>query len=107
MKDKDGREYRSESVFAFNTIRRVKTEPMENMEVTLVCSVSPDGKSFTETTNTKSKIGLYPESKVKNTWSLTEDGNKLIIRSVQLPDVSIDQVLELPDKVFERVGEEE
>lgn len=107
MKGKDGREYRSESAYAFNTIRSVKTAPMENMEVTLICSVSPDGRSFTETTHRKSIIGIFEEQRISNTWLMSEDGNQLIIRSTAIPDVSTSQVQELPDMVFERMREEE
>ena len=106
-KGKDGREYKSESVFTFNTIKRINAEPLDNVETNFICSVSPDGRSFTETTDRKSKIGLFPENRVKNTWSLSEDGNQLIISSVHFPDVSTDKVQELPDMVFERMREEE
>jgi hypothetical protein len=107
MKGKDGREYRSETVYAFNTIRRIKTEPMDNVEVTLICSVSPDGRSFTETTHRKSKIGLFEEYRDKNTWSMSDDGNKLIISSALILDVSSDQGQASADRVFERMREEE
>ncbi len=106
-KGNDGREYKSASVFAFNTIKRINTEPLDNVEVYFICSVSPDGSSFTETTDRKSKIGLFAENRVKNTWSLSEDGNQLIIRSVRYENVSSEQGQESQDMVFERMGEEE
>ncbi|MBN2666702.1 MAG: hypothetical protein JXR67_09340 [Bacteroidales bacterium] len=103
----NGREFKSESVYAFNTIRRVDTEPLDNVEVTLICSVSPDGSSFTETTHRKSKIGLFAESRTRNTWLMSEDGNQLIIRSAHFPDLSTDQVYDRQDMVFDRMSEEE
>ena len=106
-KGKDGREYKSETVYAFNTIRRVKTEPMDNVEVTLICSVSPDGRSFTETTNRKSTIGLFEDYLTKNTWSMSDDQNKLIISSFVSQGASPDKERVLPDMVFERMGEAE
>lgn len=107
MKGKGGREYKSETVYAFNTIRRVKTEPMDNVEVTLICSVSPDGRSFTETTNRKSTIGLFEDYLTKNTWSMSDDQNKLIISSFVSQGTGPDRERELPDMVFERMREEE
>jgi hypothetical protein len=107
MKGKDGREYKSERVYAFNTIRRVKTEPMDNVEVTLICSVSPDGRSFTETTNRKSTIGLFEDYRTKNTWSMSDDQNQLIISSFDSQGTGPDRERELPDMVFERMREEE
>ncbi len=107
MKGKDGREYRSETVYAFNTIRRVKTEPMENVEVTVICSVSPDGRSFTGTTHRKSKIGLFEEYRTKNTWSMSDDQNQLIISSFVSQGTGPDKEKEQPDMVFERIREEE
>jgi hypothetical protein len=107
MKDKDGREYKSETVYAFNTIKRIKTEPMENVEVTLICSVSPDGKSFTEARNRKSKIGLFEEYRTKNTWSMSDDQNQLIISSFRSQGTGPDNEKVLPDMVFERMREEE
>lgn len=107
MKNKDGKEFRSETVYVFNTIRTVKTEPMENVEVTVICSVSPDGRSFTGTTNRKSKIGLFEEYKTKETWSMSDDQDQLIIKSFFSQGTGPDKVWEQPDMVFERMKEEE
>jgi hypothetical protein len=103
----NGREYKSESGLAFNTVKRIETESFDNMEITVICSVSPDGTSFTETTDRKSKIGLFTENRMKNTYLMTEDKNQLIIRSVYFPDVSSDNGHELADMVLERIREEE
>lgn len=107
MKGKYGREYKSEAVYAFNTIRRKKTEPMENVEVTVSCSVSPDGRSFTETTHRKSKIGLFEEYWDKNTWSMSDDQDQLIISSFFSQGNGPDKEKVRPDMVFERMREEE
>jgi hypothetical protein len=103
----NGREFKSESGLAFNTVKRIETEPFDNMEITVICSVSPDGTSFTETTDRKSKIGLFTENRMKNTYLMTEDKNQLIIKWVYFPDVSSDQGHELADMVLERIREEE
>lgn len=80
---------------------------MENVEVTVICSVSPDGRSFTGTTNRKSKIGLFEEYKTKETWSMSDDQDQLIIKSFFSQGTGPDKVWEQPDMVFERMKEEE
>ena len=98
----NGREFKSKSSFVFNTIRKENSGDFSAIESTLICTVPPDGKSFSVTMKMKSKIGIYKDSEYKTDYLLSDDGNQLIERvagSLANPPP--------PAMVFDRIREEE
>lgn len=101
----NGREFKSSARFSFNSIKAIKTGNFDNNEHTVTCSVAPDGKTFTVTNEAKSKIGLFKDNRMKETFSLSNDGNQLRINSVYFQEGGAkegDRGLAL---VFDRVKE--
>jgi hypothetical protein len=78
----NGREFKGSARFSFNSIKAIKNGKFDNNEHTVTCSVAPDGKTFSVTDEAKSKIGLFKDNRMKETFSLSDDGNQLRINSV-------------------------
>ncbi|MFZ2339383.1 MAG: M56 family metallopeptidase [Bacteroidales bacterium] len=98
----NGREFKSKSSFVFNTIRKEDSGDFSAIESTLICTVPPDGKSFSVTMKMKSKIGVFEDSEYKVDYSLSDDGNQLIERITGKPGASV-----IPAMIFDRIREEE
>ncbi len=63
-----------------------------------------DGQSFTITGQMKSKIGLSMENRMADTYSLSDDGNKLIISTIfYIPGDTTGTGREIPKMVFDRM----
>jgi hypothetical protein len=102
----NGRELKSEASFVFNTVKVNGIGNFENTEQTVICSVAADGRSFSITSEVKSKIGLFQDNRMKETFSLSNDGNQMIILTLYFPDTGSDEVKEIQPMVFDRVMDE-
>jgi len=76
------RELKSDVRFTFNSVKTINTVNFDNIRQTVKCSVAPDGKTFSVTNETKSRIGLFKDNRMKETFSLSDDRNQLRINSV-------------------------
>jgi len=75
----NGKEFKSKASFGFNTINVKDASGINNSERTVICTVAPDGKSFSVTNVMKSKIGVFEDYSQRETFSLSEDGNQMRI----------------------------
>jgi|GEM_PF-5101644 len=76
------RELKSDVRFTFNSVKTINTVNFDNIRQTVKCSVAPDGKTFSVTNEAKSRIGLFKDNRMKETFSLSDDRNQLRINSV-------------------------
>ncbi len=75
----NGKEFKSKASYEFNTINVKDVSGINNSERTVICTVAPDGKSFSVTNVMKSKIGVFEDYSQRETFSLSEDGNQMRI----------------------------
>jgi len=99
----NNRELNHNNRFVFNTVETEASDMFENIKSTTTCSISVDGQSFSVARQVKSKLGLFKENKMTDTYSLSDDGKHLIIRRFYSPDVSSDTGKEFQELVFDRM----
>jgi len=101
---KNDRELNHSGVFVFNSVKTEKSEMYEAIKSTITCSIDTDGLSFSITRQMKSKIGLYSENRMTDTYSLSDDGKQLIIHTIfYSPGDSTSTGREIPRMVFDRM----
>jgi len=96
------KELNSNCRFVFNSVRMGESDMYNNTKTILTCSIAPDGQSFSVTYQSKSKLGLFKEGKRSEIYSLSEDENQMIIRTIDFPDVTSDTGKEIQVMVFDR-----
>jgi len=102
----NGKEFKSKAIFEFNTINVKDADGLNNSEQTVICTVAPDGKSFSVTNVMKSKIGLFEDYSRRETFSLSDDGSQMRIKYLYTQEDGSEKVNEIPAWVFERVKDE-
>jgi len=98
----NGKEFKGKAMFEFNTINVKDAEGLNNSEQTVICTVAPDGKSFSVINVMKSKIGLYQDYSRRETFSLSDDGSQMRIQFVYSQEDGSEKVNNIPAMVFDR-----
>ena len=99
----NGTESKDIQRFVFNTVKREKPAILENIRSLLICSIASDGHSFSVTNQIKSTIGLFKEFKNTQTFSLSDDEKRMIIRINYFHDGSAVNEKEFQVLVFDRI----
>ncbi len=97
------REINYNSRFVFNTVNKEVSNIFDLTKSTITCSIAADGQSFSVTHKMESKVGLYKDSKITVTYSLSDDEKHLIIRTFNSSDVSAVTGKEIQKLVFDRM----
>ncbi len=101
---KNDRELNHSGVFVFNSVKTEESDIYETTKSTITCSIDAGGQSFSITRQMKSKIGLYSENRMTDTYSLSDDGKQLIIRTlIYIPGDPSGLPREIPKMVFDRM----
>ena len=96
-------ELEEKTSYVFNTVKTEDPGIFDNSKSTLTCKIGADGNSFSVTFQVKSKLGFFKENKRVENYSLTDDGNQLIITTLYFPDVTSDTGNVILKMVFDRM----
>jgi len=96
------REYENTEHYALNSVRTERSALFDNLKILVTCSVAPEGRSFSVTTNIKSSLGLHPGYMNTVSYSLSDDKKQLLQR-IYYPGPSSPSGKEIQILVFDRI----
>lgn len=99
----NGKEFKSNVRFSFNSFKTINTGNFDNVEHIVICSVASDGKTFSVIDEAKSKIGLFKDNRMKETFSLSDDGSQMKIHTLYFQEDGSEEAAKFSPMVFDRV----